>query len=136
MSENAPHGAARAAQSPAPRALGGRGASRRPSSRAGRRELRRRRLAGLARLVFFLLLVFIAVWAGVRVAHAGSDAAIYQGEKYVVASGDTLWHIAARHYGDDVDPRRAVYDLREANGLATDVVLQPGDALVLPYGGE
>ena len=35
----------------APRALGGRGASRRPSSRAGRRQLRRRRLAGLLRFV-------------------------------------------------------------------------------------
>jgi nucleoid-associated protein YgaU len=136
MSEGASRRVAQATQSPAARALGGRGASRRPSSRAGRRQLRRRRLAGLGRLVFFLLLVFIAVWAGVRVAHAGSDAAIYQGEKYVVASGDTLWHIAIRHYGDDVDPRRAVYDLREANGLTADVVLQPGDALALPYGGE
>ena len=101
-----------------------------------RRELRRRRLAGLARLAFFLLLVFIAVWAGVRVAHAGSDAAIYQGEKYVVSSGDTLWGIATRHFGDDIDPRRAVYDLRAANGLALDAVLQPGDRLVLPYGRE
>lgn len=136
MSEGGSRRLAQATQSPAARALGGRGASRRPSSRAGRRQLRRRRLAGLGRFVFFLLLVFIAVWAGVRVAHAGSDGAIYQGEEYVVASGDTLWHIAIRHYGDDVDPRRAVYDLREANGLTADVVLQPGDALVLPYGGE
>ena len=136
MSGEASRGVARVTGDRASGALGGRGACRRPSSRAGRRELRRRRLAGLARLVFFLLLVFIAVWAGVRVAHAGGDAAIYQGERYVVASGDTLWHIAARHYGDDVDPRRAVYDLREANGLETDAVLQPGEALILPYGGE
>jgi len=136
VSAGASRGVARAPQGRAPRELGGRRASGRPSSRAGRRELRRRRLAGLARLAFFLLLVFIAVWAGVRVAHAGSDAAIYQGEKYVVGNGDTLWDIATRHYGDDVDPRRAVYDLRQANGLAPDAVLQPGDALVLPYGGE
>ncbi|HET6493813.1 MAG TPA: LysM domain-containing protein [Thermoleophilia bacterium] len=136
MSREASRGVARMTGERVSSALGGRGACRRPSSRAGRRELRRRRLAGLARLAFFLLLVFIAVWAGVRVAHAGGDAAIYQGERYVVGSGDTLWRIATRHYGDDVDPRRAVYDLREANGLEADAVLQPGDALVLPYGGE
>ncbi|HEY5388596.1 MAG TPA: hypothetical protein VIL79_11925, partial [Thermoleophilia bacterium] len=40
-----------------------RSSSRRPSSRAGRRQLRRRRLAGLLRFTVFLALIFIAVWA-------------------------------------------------------------------------
>ncbi|MEZ5126675.1 MAG: hypothetical protein R2826_10610 [Thermoleophilia bacterium] len=43
----------------------------RASRRAGRREVRRRRIAGLLRLALFLFLVFAAVWAGVRVANAG-----------------------------------------------------------------
>ena len=44
---------------------------RSPRSRAGRRQLRRRRLAGLVRFAVFLLLIFVAVWAGVGDAHAG-----------------------------------------------------------------
>ena len=39
-------------------------------------------VAGLIRFAVFLLLIFVAVWAGVRVAHAGDDAAIYSGPPY------------------------------------------------------
>ncbi len=104
----------------------------RPRSRAGRRQLRRRRLAGLLRFVVFLLLIFIAVWAGVRVAHAGTDASVYTGHEYVVRSGDTLWDIAAREYGAGADLRRAVFEIGEANHLDESSV-QPGEHLTLPY---
>ena len=109
-----------------------RGAGRRPRSRAGRRQLRRRRLAGLLRCVVFLLLIFVAVWAGVRVAHAGTDASVYTGHQYVVSAGDTLWSIATHEYGADVDVRRAVYKIREVNHLDRSTV-SPGDRLTLPY---
>jgi nucleoid-associated protein YgaU len=105
---------------------------RRPSSRAGRRQLRRRRLAGLLRFVVFLLLIFVAVWAGVRVAHAGTDASVYAGHQYIVSSGDTLWSIAAHSYGADIDVRRAIYKIREANDLPSSTV-SPGERLTLPY---
>jgi hypothetical protein len=114
------------------RAVASRGAGRRLSSRAGRRQLRRRRLAGLLRFVVFLLLIFVAVWAGVRVAHAGTDASVYTGQRYVVSGGDTLWSIAAHEYGADVDLRRAVYEIREVNHLDGSTV-SPGDRLTLPY---
>jgi len=104
-------------------------------SRAGRRQLRRRRLAGLVRLAVFLLLIFIAVWAGVRVAHAGEDASVYTGHKYVVQAGDTLWDIAARQYGAGADLRRAVWQIRQANGLQS-VGVQPGQRVTLPYMGQ
>ena len=110
-------------------------ASLRPSSQAGRRQLRRRRLAGLLRFVVFLLLIFVAVWAGVRVAHAGTDGSVYTGHKYVVSSGDTLWSIAAHEYGADVDLRRAAYEIRDVNHL-DDSTVSPGDRLTLPYLGE
>ena len=126
-----PHRPASAAQ-PRLRAVSSRGTARRPSSRAGRRQLRRRRLAGLLRFGVFLLLIFVAVWAGVRVAHAGTDASVYTGHKYVVSSGDSLWGIAAREYGAGIDLRRAVYKIREVNRLDGSAV-SPGDHLTLPY---
>ena len=48
---------------------------------------------------------------------------------YVVRPADTLWSIAASHYGGD--PRDAVYRLEQRNGLAGAVV-RPGQRLVLP----
>lgn len=130
--------AGRAYRGPAPvgaaqhRAVASRGAGRRSSSRAGRRQLRRRRLAGLLRFVVFLLLIFVAVWTGVRVAHAGTDASVYTGHQYVVSSGDTLWNIATHEYRADVDLRRAIYEIREVNHLDASTV-SPGDRLTLPY---
>ncbi len=103
--------------------------------RAARRHVRRRRLAGLVRFAVFLLLIFIAVWAGVRVAHAGTDASVYTGHHYVVRAGDTLWSIAAREYGPQSDLRRAVYEIEQVNGLSR-AALQPGSDLTLPYLGE
>ena len=108
-------------------AVASRGAGRRPSSRAGRR-----RLAGLLRFVVFLLLIFVAVWAGVRVAHAGTDPSVYTGHKYVVSNGDTLWSIAAGEYGADADVRRAIYKIRQVNHLDGSIV-SPGERLTLPY---
>jgi hypothetical protein len=110
---------------------GGRG----PRSRAGRRQLRRRRFAGLVRFAVFLLLIFIAVWAGVRVAHAGEDASVYTGHKVVVQAGDTLWDLAAREYGSGADLRQAVWQIEQANGLKS-VAVQPGQSVTLPYIGE
>ena len=115
----------RSAVTPASRSLG----------RSGRRQRRRRRVAGLVRFGVFLLLIFVAVWAGVRVAHAGEDATIYTGHHYTVSSGDALWTIAAAEYGAATDLRAAVYAIREANGLE-DSALQPGQGLTLPYLGE
>lgn len=112
-------------RAPVSRSLGG----------AGRAQRRRRRIAGLVRFAVFLFLIFVAVWAGVRVAHAGGDAAIYTGHRYEVRAGDTLWTIASEEYGDTVDLRSAVYEIREANDLTTSAV-RPGQELTLPYLGE
>ena len=114
--------ARRAAAPPRSRSLG----------RAARRLRRRRRVAGLVRFAVFLLLIFIAVWAGVRVAHAGEDGRVYTGDSYTVQAGDDLWTIAASHYGDAIDLRKAVYVIQEANDL-DGAVLQPGEELSLPY---
>ena len=111
----------------------GRGAAAVAFAGARRRRLRRRRrVAGLVRFAVFLLLIFVAVWAGVRVAHAGEDGRVYTGDSYTVQAGDDLWTIAASHYGDAIDLRKAVYVIQEANDL-DGAVLQPGEELSLPY---
>ena len=51
--------------------------------------------------------------------------------RYVVKPADTLWAIALREYGGD--PREAVWEIRERNGL-TGTTVQPGQILVLPAG--
>ena len=99
--------------------------------RDGRRQRRRRRLAGLVRLVVFLALIFVAVWAGVRVANAGTDGTLYTGHDYVVQRGDDLWTIAATHYTGSLDVRKAVFVIRELNHLGY-APLQPGQELQLP----
>jgi Tfp pilus assembly protein FimV len=119
----------------APQSRGSHAPRSRAIGRTSRRQRRRRRVAGLVRFAVFLLLIFIAVWAGVRVAHAGEDARVYTGDHYVVQAGDDLWSIAADRYGESVDLRKAVYVVREANQL-TGSSVQPGDDLSLPYLGD
>ena len=77
-----------------------------------------------ARIVVITGLLALAVaWGARRSDGAGQEQA------YVVRSGDTLWTIAASHYGGD--PREAVYRLENRNHLAG-ALLQPGQKLVLP----
>jgi hypothetical protein len=116
----------------APQARDGATSRSRSLGRAARRQRRRRRVAGLVRFAVFLVLIFVAVWAGVRVAHAGEDGRVYTGDRYEVQAGDDLWTIAASHYGDGMDLRKAVYVIRQANELAGSV-LEPGQELSLPY---
>lgn len=107
-------------------------------ARAGarvRRQRRAQRLVGLARFALFLFLVFVAVWAGVRVANATGDSGAFDGRSYQVQSGDTLWQIASEKYDDSLDLRAVVYEIREANELEG-ALLQPGRRLTLPYIAE
>lgn len=106
------------------------------ASRAARKARRRRRIAGLLRLVVFLVIVVVAIWAGTKVAHAGDDGRLYTGQPHVVRAGESVWSVAAQHYGPDVDLRRAVYDIRKVNGLDNGTVVHPGETLLLPYEGE
>ncbi len=79
-----------------------------------------------ARIVVIMALVVVAVaWGARRSESAGQE------QLYMVRAGDTLWTIAASHYGGD--PREAVWEIRERNDLAGTTV-QPGQVLVLPAG--
>jgi LysM domain-containing protein len=71
------------------------------------------------------LAVAAAAWA--LLPHTSSGAG--RERVYVVQPTDTLWSIAASHYGGD--PRAAVWKLEERNGLRSALV-RPGERLVLP----
>jgi LysM repeat protein len=71
------------------------------------------------------VLAALIIWA--VAAHSSSGAG--PARHYTVKPYDTLWSIAASHYGGD--PRAAIFRLEQRNGLVDDVV-RPGQRLVLP----
>jgi LysM domain-containing protein len=71
------------------------------------------------------VLAALVIWA--VAAHSSNGAG--KPRIYLVKRYDTLWSIAASHYGGD--PRSAIYRLETRNGLAGPVV-RPGQKLVLP----
>jgi len=75
--------------------------------------------------MLIVMLVAVLAWAVfVRPTEGASPEQVY-----VVRGGDTLWSVAARHYGGDV--RAAVWRLQQRNRLVGGV-LRPGHRLVLP----
>ena len=70
-------------------------------------------------------LLGLVIWA---VAARSSESA-GRPQIYTVKPYDTLWSIAASHYGGD--PRDAIYRLEKRNGL-TGAIVRPGQRLVLP----
>ena len=77
-----------------------------------------------ARIVVIVALLTLAVAWGARGSHGAGREQVY-----VVRAGDTLWTIAASHYGGD--PREGVWRLQDRNHLAGTLV-RPGEKLVLP----
>lgn len=75
--------------------------------------------------VFVLAGLALLVWSAVaRPSGAHGHKVTYRVHAY-----DTLWTIAASHYGGDV--RDAVWQIEHANGLAG-ASIRPGQTLVLP----
>ena len=75
----------------------------------------------------FLLIALVAVIAVGVVARSSRGSG--RAQVYVVAPADTLWSIAASHYGGD--PRQGIWKIEHANHLAG-ATLQPGQKLLLP----
>jgi nucleoid-associated protein YgaU len=71
------------------------------------------------------LLVVAVIWAVAARSSSGAGRPVV----YTVKPYDTLWSIAAAHYGGDT--REAIWKLRQRNGLET-ATLRPGEKLVLP----
>jgi len=77
------------------------------------------------RIAFVTLLVMALAWSVLtRVSEVTGTP-----QPYRVQAGDTLWSIAADHYGGD--PRQGVWVIRRENGIAGST-LTPGQLLLLP----
>jgi nucleoid-associated protein YgaU len=77
------------------------------------------------RVLLVTFLVTVLAWS---ILARGSEGA-GSGRAYRIDSGDTLWSIAARHYGGD--PRRAVWRIQRENGLGHEPLV-PGQVVQLP----
>jgi len=77
------------------------------------------------RIAFVTLLVMVFAWSVMtRVSEATGS-----GKAYQVQAGDTLWSIAATHYGGD--PRQGVWAIQRKNNLGGSTLV-PGQTLALP----
>ena len=74
-------------------------------------------------LMTALLVTLVVAIAARRSEGAGPE------QSYVVQPYDTLWSIAAAHYGGD--PRDGIYRIERANRLRG-ALIRPGERLVLP----
>ena len=75
--------------------------------------------------IFIVIGIAVLVWSAVaRPSGAHGHKVVYRVRAY-----DTLWTIAASHYGGDV--RDAVWRIERTNGLR-DPTVRPGERLVLP----
>jgi nucleoid-associated protein YgaU len=77
------------------------------------------------RILLTTFLITVLAWSVLTRGSEGAGA----GEPYRIRPGDTLWSIAAKHYGGD--PRQGVWRLRRENGLAG-AALAPGQVIVIP----
>jgi len=77
-----------------------------------------------AKIVVIIALLVVAVAWGARRSDGAGDKQVYE-----VKLGDTLWSIAAAHYGGDV--REGVWELQNRNHI-TGTIVRPGEKLVLP----
>jgi LysM repeat protein len=73
------------------------------------------------------ILLALAVWG----ASAHGSGASERGHVYVVRPGDTLWSIAADHYGGDT--REGVWEIERRNGLDVSGTITVGESLRLPW---
>lgn len=62
------------------------------------------------------------------------DLATTTNQTYTVTvkTGDTLWTIASKAVGDDMDIRSAIFAIKSANHLTDNEVLMPGTVLKIP----
>jgi len=77
-----------------------------------------------SRILIVALLAALAVAVAARRSHGAGPEQVY-----VVKAYDTLWSIAAEHYGGD--PREGVWRIERRNHVEASLI-RPGQVLTLP----
>jgi nucleoid-associated protein YgaU len=77
--------------------------------------------------VIWIVFLALVLWG----AFARGSGASGHGHAYFVKPGDTIWSIAASHYGGDT--RRGVWELERANHLGGETTIITGERLRLPW---
>ena len=83
--------------------------------------------------IFVVIVLMVAVTGfntlfGLNVVRGGSEQTYVTVE---VLPGETLWDIASAHMSSDMDKRKAVHLIKEANDLE-DVSIEPGQKIKVP----
>jgi len=84
--------------------------------------------------MYWQVVVLVSVAALFALMSKGFSQPLAPAEEYievVVQEGDTLWQIARRYSGPEVDARKMVDMIRDVNDLSTAVV-RPGQVLKVP----
>ena len=86
----------------------------------------------LGTLAAALVVVGVGQLTGAPARAGAGPASAVATTQVTVEHGDSLWSIAGR-IAPDADPRDVVYQLRELNGLRSNLI-QPGQVLLVPSG--
>ena len=80
-------------------------------------------------LIVFMILIMVFGFFTTNSAFAVNGNQTYT---ITVKAGDTLWAIASKEVGEDIDIRSAIFTIKAINHLTDNEVLVPGTVLKIP----
>ncbi|MDP4132535.1 MAG: LysM peptidoglycan-binding domain-containing protein [Bacillota bacterium] len=95
-----------------------------------KRKIRRQRRQRLF-IMIVISLLFVSLFVSINTLSKGDGGNYSAYQEVYVQSGDTLWSIAKKHYGNSIDTREAVYAICESSEIKGDYIYT-GQLLKLP----
>lgn len=92
-------------------------------------KIRRLRKGRCTALLVMLIMAAMLLAGGLSRATDADEGRPMQA--VVVTRGDSLWGLVQKHYDYDGDIRRAIYEVRQINGLK-DATIVPGQVVYIP----
>ena len=77
-------------------------------------------------LILFVTLILISGFSLISFGEDNNEILIHE-----VESGDTLWTIATLYYDNNIDIRKAIYNIKKANDIDS-AIITPGKKLIIP----
>jgi hypothetical protein len=92
-------------------------------------KIRRLRKGRCTALLVIVIMVTMLLAGGLSSATDADEGRPMQA--VVVSQGDSLWCLVQKHYDYEGDIRRAIYEVRQINGLK-DAIIVPGQVVYIP----